>query len=72
MSGIDQAALRLAIELETCFDPVTTFVDAGGRLGFSAGANTAYLYGASGSSTISKDLAVKSWIRAVWRKAGAT
>lgn len=71
MKSIHPSALRVALELDTCFDPVKAFERAGGRLGFNCGAYTVRLFGISASCTTGKDEAVAAWVRAVRRKAGA-
>lgn len=65
-------AVALCDELEASVDPVKTFILAGGRLSSSCGTNVARLFGFSASCTVDEPHAVKAWIRAVRRKAGAS
>ncbi len=71
MSTLHPSATRLASELDASTDPVKAFVIAGGRLTFSNGTNNARLFGVSASCTVCEAHAVKAWVRAVQRKAGA-
>lgn len=69
--ALDPSAARLATVLEASREPVKAFVIAGGKLSFSSGTHVARLFGVSASCTIDEAQAVKAWIRAVRRKAGA-
>lgn len=69
--SLHPSAERLAADLEASADPVKSFVIAGGRLSFSCGTNNARLFGVSASCTSGEAEAIRAWIRAVRRKAGA-
>lgn len=71
MASLHPSALRLASDAETAVDPVKVFVIAGGRLSFCSGTHVARLFGVSASCTVGEADAVRAWIRAVRRKAGA-
>lgn len=71
MTALHPSALRTAADLEASADPVKTFVIAGGRLSFSSGTNNARLFGIAASCTVGEAEAVRAWIRAVRRRAGA-
>lgn len=71
MSALHPSALRTAAALEASADPVKTFTIAGGKLAFSSGTNHARLFGVAATCTVGEAEAVRAWIRAVRRKAGA-
>lgn len=65
------SAQRAADEIEVAAKPDWHFPVCGGKISFSNGTYIARLFGVSASCTVSEADAVKAWIRAVRRKAGA-